>query len=84
MFELRSGKPRRSDIADRYTGSVTLSSGWFFLIGGAAGAVRVAIAKRFFESDFANHEFVITGSRLLGHMPFPLECVLKCPGESTL
>jgi|ERR1700722_13420009 hypothetical protein len=46
-------------IADRYTGCVTLSSGWVFLIGGATGAVRVAIAKRFFEFDLANSEGVI-------------------------
>jgi hypothetical protein len=39
---------------------VTLSSGWFFLIGGVTGAIRVAIAKRFFQSDFANSEFIIT------------------------
>ena len=37
-----------------------LSPGWFFLIGGAIGAVRVAIAKSFFESDFANLDGVIT------------------------
>ena len=49
-----------SFVTASYTGCVTLSSGWFFLIGGATGAVRVAIAKRFFESDFANSEGVIT------------------------
>ena len=55
---VRASKTR--EIAYRYTGCVTLSSGWFFLIGGATGAVRVAIAKRFFESDFTISEYVIT------------------------
>jgi uncharacterized membrane protein YdcZ (DUF606 family) len=30
--------------------------GWFCLVGGVLGAVRVATAKKFFKSDFANSE----------------------------
>jgi hypothetical protein len=37
-----------------------LSVGWFCLVGGTVGAFRVAIAKKFFKSDFANMEGVIT------------------------
>ena len=37
-----------------------ISVGWFSLVGGAVGAFRVAIAKKFFKSDFANMEGVIT------------------------
>jgi uncharacterized membrane protein YdcZ (DUF606 family) len=36
-----------------------ISVGWFCLIGGVVGAFRVAIAKKFLRSDFANMEGVI-------------------------
>ena len=37
-----------------------ISVGWFCVIGGVVGAVRVAIARKFSRSDFANMESVIT------------------------
>lgn len=37
-----------------------ISIGWFCLVGGVVGAIRVAIAKKFFKSDFASREGVIT------------------------
>jgi hypothetical protein len=39
---------------------MNLSVGWFCLVGGAVGAFRTAIAKKFYRSDFANQEGVIT------------------------
>jgi hypothetical protein len=39
---------------------VNISLGWFCLLGGALGAFRVATAKKFYKSDFANQEGVIT------------------------
>jgi hypothetical protein len=38
---------------------MNLSGGWFCLIGGIVGMIRVAIAKKFYKSDFANQEGVI-------------------------
>jgi hypothetical protein len=37
-----------------------ISVGWYCLAGGIWGAIKVAIAKRFFKADFANLEGVIT------------------------
>ena len=37
-----------------------MSLGWFCLLGGALGAFKVATAKKFYKSDFANQEGVIT------------------------
>jgi hypothetical protein len=39
---------------------VNISLGWFCLLGEALGAFRVATAKKFYKSDFANQEGVIT------------------------
>jgi hypothetical protein len=40
--------------------AVNLSLGWFCLLGGVLGAFRVATAKKFYKSDFANQDGVIT------------------------
>jgi hypothetical protein len=39
---------------------MNLTVGWFCLVGGAVGAIRIATAKRFYRSDFANQDGVIT------------------------
>jgi hypothetical protein len=39
---------------------MNLPVGWFCLLGGAVGAFRIAIAKNFYGSDFANQDGVIT------------------------
>jgi phosphotransferase system glucose/maltose/N-acetylglucosamine-specific IIC component len=36
-----------------------LTTGWFLLVGGFVGTVRCAVAKKFYESDFANLDGVI-------------------------
>jgi hypothetical protein len=36
-----------------------ISIGWFCFIGGVLGAIRVASAKKFYKSDFANSDGVI-------------------------
>lgn len=38
---------------------MVISSGWFCLVGGVLGAMRVATAKKFFRSDFANSDGVL-------------------------
>ncbi len=37
-----------------------ISVGWYCLVGGIWGSIKVATAKRFFKSDFASQEGVIT------------------------
>jgi hypothetical protein len=37
-----------------------ISVGWYCFVGGTWGAIKVATAKRFFKSDFASQEGVIT------------------------
>lgn len=39
---------------------MNISLGWFCLIGGALGAFRVSTTKKFYKSDFANKDGVIT------------------------
>jgi hypothetical protein len=39
---------------------VDISLGWFCLLGGVIGALRVATARKFYKSDFANQEGIIT------------------------
>jgi hypothetical protein len=38
---------------------MSISFGWFCLVGGVLGAARVATAKKFFRSDFANSDGVV-------------------------
>jgi hypothetical protein len=59
VFELCSGKQNARDSLQVHWLRDTIVR-WFFLIRGATGAVRVAIAKRFFEPDFTISVYVIT------------------------
>lgn len=39
---------------------MNITPGWFLLVGGVVGAVRMIFARKFFQSDFANLDGVIT------------------------